>query len=108
MPQLRGFRRRVALEFRETRLADHKSFSSISDVAEDSASSRELLRRLGIKLSPTKADLLTGRVKLWECVDDSEVVGHCAGDLDTGEVLMVDTTRLPAATRTATVTISVR
>jgi GNAT superfamily N-acetyltransferase len=44
-------------------------------------------------MPPTKADLLNGRIKLWECVDDSGVVGHRAGDLGTGEVLILGVIR---------------
>ena len=79
--------RRVNLEFREKQLADLNQFADIADTAEEQSSSgRALLLRLGIQIPPTRAELLK-RIKLWECVDESKVVGHCWGDLVTGEIL---------------------
>ena len=76
----------MTLEYRETRFANPQ-FASFPDA--ERPRSRELLLRLGIKLPPSKADLASGRVKLWECVDGSQVLGHCAADLDTGEILIL-------------------
>ena len=78
---------KMNLEFRETRLADIRSLSNVPAAADENSSSRALLLRLGIRLPPTDADLLSERLKLWECADDSVVVGHCAGDCATGEIL---------------------
>jgi ribosomal protein S18 acetylase RimI-like enzyme len=77
----------AVLEFREKRLADPSQFAHIAAAAEEpSSSGRALPHRLGIQIPPTRAELLR-RIKLWECADESSVVGHCAGDLATGEVL---------------------
>lgn len=81
--------RSMPLEFRQACLPQ-RLCSDISPAAEERSSSRELLLRLGIKLAPSRADLLNGCVRLWECVDGSQVVGHGAGDARTGEVLVLD------------------
>src|SRR5271170_2756415 len=79
----------MTLEFREKRLADLYQFADIGAAAEEqSSSSRALLLRLGIQIPPTRAELLK-RIKLWECADESLVVGHCSGDIATGEVLLL-------------------
>jgi len=78
---------KMSLEFREKRSADLKQFADIDAAAEEQSSSgRALLLRLGIQIPPTRAELLK-RIKLWECADESKVVGHCWGDLVTGEIL---------------------
>jgi ribosomal protein S18 acetylase RimI-like enzyme len=78
---------KMNLEFRESRFADRSQFADIdAAVEEQSGSSRALLLRLGIPIPPIRAELLK-RIKLWECVDGSQVVGHCSGDRATGEVL---------------------
>lgn len=75
------------LEFREKRLVDPNQPSDIDAAAEEQSSNgRALLLRLDIQIPPTRAELLK-RIKLWECVDESKVVGHCWGDLISGEVL---------------------
>jgi ribosomal protein S18 acetylase RimI-like enzyme len=75
------------LEFREKRLADLNPFADIGATAEEESSrSRALLLKLGIQIPFAPADLLR-RIILWECADESLVVGHCSGDLATGEVL---------------------
>jgi ribosomal protein S18 acetylase RimI-like enzyme len=75
------------LEFREKRLADLNPFADLGAAAEEqSSSSRALLVKLGIQIPPTRSDLLR-RIKIWECAVEASVVGHCSGDLATGEVL---------------------
>ena len=84
---LDGAAGKMDLEFREKLLVDPNPFSDIDAAAEEQSSSgRALLLRLGIQIPPTRGELLK-RIKLWECVDESKVVGHCWGDLATGEVL---------------------
>jgi ribosomal protein S18 acetylase RimI-like enzyme len=75
--------RKMSLEFREARLADPKSLAGIRAATE----ARALLLRLGIKLPANQGEFLTGSIKLWECADNSQVVGHCSGNVATGEVL---------------------
>jgi ribosomal protein S18 acetylase RimI-like enzyme len=78
---------KMNLEFREKRLADLKPFADIGAAEqEQSSSGRALLLRLGIQIPPTRAEL-SRRINFWECADESLVVGHCSGDLATGEVL---------------------
>ena len=36
---------------------------------------------------PAPAELSSGQIKIWECVHDSRVVGHCAGNLTAGEII---------------------
>lgn len=36
---------------------------------------------------PVHPYVANGRIRSWECVDDARVVGHCAGDAQTGEIL---------------------
>jgi ribosomal protein S18 acetylase RimI-like enzyme len=77
----------MILEFREKRLAELKQFADIGAAEEEQSSSgRALLIRLGIQIPPTRADWLR-RIKFWECVDESLVVGHCWGDIATGEIV---------------------
>lgn len=74
----------MSMEFREARLPDLKLPAGIRAAAE----ARALLLRLGIEFPVTQGDLLLiGRIKLWECADESKVIGHCSGDVATGEVL---------------------
>jgi ribosomal protein S18 acetylase RimI-like enzyme len=77
----------MILEFREKRLAELKQFADIGAAEEEQYSSgRALLTRLDIQIPPTRADWLR-RIKFWECVDESLVVGHCWGDIATGEIV---------------------
>ena len=64
-------------------IGDHKSLAGIRAATE----ARALLLRPGIKLPAAQGDFLTGSIKLWECADGSKVVGHCSGDVATGDVL---------------------
>jgi len=63
---------KMDLEFRLTELTE----SQIGKLR--SATGKEL---------PFAADVLSGRVKFWECVHDGRVVGHCIGNSSTGEIL---------------------
>jgi GNAT superfamily N-acetyltransferase len=74
----------LEIEFREVQPAISKA---AAEEAPNGASSRALLARLGIKIQPTAADFQNGRLKMWECMCNSQTVGHCAGDSATGEVI---------------------
>jgi GNAT superfamily N-acetyltransferase len=65
----------MPLEFREAQLPPNAATPPMS------ASSLALLAKLGIELPPV--------IKAWECVCDSKVVGHCAGNATTGEVAIL-------------------
>lgn len=62
-------------EFREAQPPDTQAIPDMRP------SARALLTRIGITLPPPI------KVKVWECICDSKVVGHCAGNAVTGEVL---------------------
>ncbi|MGH8180877.1 MAG: GNAT family N-acetyltransferase [Steroidobacteraceae bacterium] len=36
---------------------------------------------------PVPVELASGQIKLWECLHDSQAVGHCTGNLASGEIL---------------------
>jgi ribosomal protein S18 acetylase RimI-like enzyme len=76
-------RRLLELQFREAQIPVLKAEAEPAN----SASSRALLTKLGIKIPPTKADFLNGRMKMWECTADGETIAHCAGDSATGEII---------------------
>lgn len=81
----------MRLQFRPARLPDRLLSPDMS--AEERSSGRELLLRLGIRLPHTQADLLNGRVRIWECAADSQVVGRCAADMRNGEIIFLDVQR---------------
>jgi ribosomal protein S18 acetylase RimI-like enzyme len=82
----------MKLEFRPARLPE-RLLSPDMSAATERSSGREFLLRLGITLQPTRADLLNGRVRMWECAHDSQVVGRCAGDRRNGEIVFLDVHR---------------
>jgi GNAT superfamily N-acetyltransferase len=65
----------MPLEFREAQLPPHSALPPMR------ASSLALLEKLGIEPPPL--------IKAWECVCDSKVVGHSAGNARTGEVAIL-------------------
>jgi len=73
----------LELQFREAQIPGLR----VEAAPANSASSRALLTKLGIKIPPTRADFLSGRMKIWECTADSQPIAHCAGDSATGEVI---------------------
>jgi GNAT superfamily N-acetyltransferase len=79
----------MALKLRPMPLAGVQARFGAEDVAREQRSSA-LLARLGVTAPPREVHLLTGRVILWECVAGSQVVGHCAGDCLTGEILSLE------------------
>jgi GNAT superfamily N-acetyltransferase len=66
---------KMPLEFREAQLPPNAAIPPMRD------SSLALLVKLGIELPPV--------IKAWECLCDSKVVGHCAGNARTGEVAIL-------------------
>jgi ribosomal protein S18 acetylase RimI-like enzyme len=73
----------VELEFREARWKDLVSPVDVHTATRQ----KPLLSRLGIAPQFDVADLASGRIRTWECLHDSRVVGHCTGDSQTGEIL---------------------
>jgi ribosomal protein S18 acetylase RimI-like enzyme len=69
--------------FRETRLAGSRPDLDVTDRARE-ARSRALLEKLGVTLPTAVADL-----KAWQCAAGPQVVGHCVGDLRTGEIRLL-------------------
>jgi ribosomal protein S18 acetylase RimI-like enzyme len=83
----------MELQYREMRVAEIQSRLGLTDVARE-IRSRALLAKLGVQLPPSPVDLLDGKLKAWECINGygshqrgSQLVGHCTGDLTTGEIL---------------------
>jgi ribosomal protein S18 acetylase RimI-like enzyme len=73
----------LGLQFREAQITISKAQAEPAN----SASSRALLTKLGIKIPPTMADFVSGRMKMWECISDSQTIARCAGDSATGEII---------------------
>jgi ribosomal protein S18 acetylase RimI-like enzyme len=87
----------MKLHFREMPLADIQLRLGVTDVARE-IRSRALLRKLGVPLPPSPVDRLSGRLKAWECIQNREgvkpqPVGHCTGDVTTGEILLLQVSR---------------
>jgi ribosomal protein S18 acetylase RimI-like enzyme len=72
LPAPAGWNKTVDLQIRPTKLTD-------SMVQE--------LRAATGKDASFAADVLGGRVKFLECVDDALIVGHCIGNAATGEII---------------------
>jgi GNAT superfamily N-acetyltransferase len=79
----------MTLQLRPMPLAAVQARFSAEELAREMRS-RALLARLGVTTPPGEVDLLTGRVIVWECMDGSQVVGHCTGDCLTGEILSLE------------------
>lgn len=79
----------MTLELRPMPLADVQARFSAEELARQRRS-RALLAQLGLIAPPSEFDLLTGRVIVWECIDGTQVVGHCTGDCLTGEILSLE------------------
>jgi GNAT superfamily N-acetyltransferase len=79
----------MTLQLRPMPLAGVQARFGAEEVAREQRSSA-LLASLGVTAPPREVHLLTGRVILWECVAGPQVVGHCAGDCLTGEILSLE------------------
>ena len=77
------------LVFRATRTSDVEACFRVRERTRENAISREQLAAVGITPESFSAALESGRVNGWVCEDDSQVVGFCSGDTETGEVLVL-------------------
>ena len=80
----------MELVFREMPRSFIETLPGIQEqAASERESARELLRKIGVRLPPSASDVLKGKVRTWECILESEVVGRCTGDSNTGEILIL-------------------
>ena len=73
------------LDYREMQPPGSYSRPDGEDFARE-VRSRALLTQWGVQLPSSPVDLLSGRVKAWQCMAGSQLVGHCASDSMTGRI----------------------
>ena len=74
------------LDYREMQLPASYSRPDAEDFARE-VRSRALLTKWGVQLPASPVDLLSGRMKAWQCMADAQLVGHCAADSMTGRIV---------------------
>jgi GNAT superfamily N-acetyltransferase len=79
----------MELIFRESLPSDIEGLFSVRARTRENPISKEQLAALGITAEVTARNMSSGRVKGWVCSHDSNLVGFCSGDAETGEVLVV-------------------
>ena len=79
----------MELIFRETQPGDIQSLFRVRARTRENALSQEYLASLGITAESIRANMESGRVIGRVCLHESEVVGFCNGDSETGEVLVL-------------------
>ena len=87
-----GFRQNggdVALIFRETLPSDVEVLFSVRGRTRENPLSSEQLEQFGITTEVIAGHIAGGRIKGWVCWHESDVVGFCNGDAETGEVLVL-------------------
>ena len=77
------------LLIRETREEDIESLFDIRARTRENPISRERLAAMGVTPASSAADLRSGNVKGWVCVDGPRPVGFCSADAVGGEVLVL-------------------
>ncbi len=77
------------LTFRETRPSDVEDLFSVRGRTRDNPFSKEQLAELGITPEAIAGHLADGRIRGWVCLHDSNLVGFCNGDGETGEILVL-------------------
>jgi hypothetical protein len=75
----------VELTFRETLPSDVERLFSVRARTTENPISKEQLAELGITPEAIAGDVASGRIKGWICSHDSDLVGFCNGDGETGE-----------------------
>jgi GNAT superfamily N-acetyltransferase len=75
------------LTFRETLPSDVEDLFLVRARTSENPISKEQLAELGITADTITRQLSAGRIKGCVCLDDSDVVGFCHGDAESGEVL---------------------
>jgi GNAT superfamily N-acetyltransferase len=79
----------VELTFRETLPSDVERLFSVRARTRENPMSKEQLEELGITPEAIAGDVASGRIKGWICSYDSDLVGFCNGDGETGEILVL-------------------
>jgi GNAT superfamily N-acetyltransferase len=79
----------VELTFRETLPSDVVRLFSVRARTRENPISKEQLAELGITPEAIAGDVASGRIKGWICSHDSDLVGFCNGDGETGEILVL-------------------
>jgi ribosomal protein S18 acetylase RimI-like enzyme len=79
----------MQLIFRETQPEDIESLFRVRARTRENAISEKSLASLGITAESIRANLESGKVSGWVCLHESEVIGFCNGDTETGEVLVL-------------------
>jgi len=79
----------MELLFREALPSDIEGLFAVRARTRENPISKEQLASLGITAESTARSLASGRVKGWVCIHESNLVGFCNGDVETGEVLVL-------------------
>jgi GNAT superfamily N-acetyltransferase len=79
----------MELVFRETLPSDIEGVSLVRARTGENPISKERLASLGITAESTAKHMASGRVRDWVCLHESNLVGFCSGDVETGEVLVL-------------------
>ena len=79
----------MALTFRETLPSDVAEIFAVRARTRENPVSQEQLAELGITPEVIAEHIAGGRIKGWICAHESDLVGFCNGDGQTGEVLVL-------------------
>ena len=79
----------MELTFRETLPSDVERLFSVRARTRENPISKEQLAELGITPEAIAGGVASGRIKGWICSHDSDLVGFCNGDGETGQVLVL-------------------
>jgi GNAT superfamily N-acetyltransferase len=79
----------VELTFRETLPSDVEKLFSVRARTRENPISKEQLAELGITPEAIAGHVADGRIRGWVCSHDSDLVGFCNGDGETGEILVL-------------------
>jgi GNAT superfamily N-acetyltransferase len=79
----------MELTFRETLPSDVKELFSVRARTRENPISKEQLEELGITTETIAEHIAGGRIRGWVCSHESDLVGFCNGDRETGEILVL-------------------
>jgi GNAT superfamily N-acetyltransferase len=79
----------MGLVFREALPSDVEGLFSVRARTRENPISKERLASLGITSESTAKNIAIGRVRIWVCLHESNLVGFCGGDVETAEVLVL-------------------
>jgi ribosomal protein S18 acetylase RimI-like enzyme len=75
--------------FRQTLPSDVPALFEVRARTRENGMSPQQLLEIGITPESVAADIASGKVTSWICLDESKPVGFCNGDVETGEVLVL-------------------